>query len=421
MAGSYHLINNMYDIHPEIIHFPNGLRLVYLHKDTVVGHFGVNVLAGSRYEQAHEEGLAHFIEHSIFKGTEKRRAFHILSRLDSVGGELNAYTAKEEIVIYGSFTNAYLQRAIELVSDITFHSTFPEKELEKEKEVVLDELNSYLDSPGERIFDDFEAHLFKGHALGGNILGTEQSVRSFTKEHLQAYISRFFTVKNMVVSYVGSESLKKVKYLVEKYFSNENAAAVSHELEIFQPNPTFKRKESFGNYQTHAITGGLAPGYNEVSRRGMTLLTNILGGPALNSRLTLSIREKHGYSYSVEANYTPYVDTGFWSIYLGTDSKYLEKSLKLVQKELRLLREKKLSVLQLNRAKEQLKGQIALSLEGNSGLMLGLGKSLLLFDQIDTITDIYNEIDSITAEDLITIANEFFSDANQSELIFDVK
>jgi predicted Zn-dependent peptidase len=411
----------MYDIHPEIIHFPNGLRLVYLHKDAVVGHFGVTVLAGSRYEQAHEEGLAHFIEHSIFKGTEHRRAFHILSRLDSVGGELNAYTAKEEIVIYASFTNAYLQRAVELISDITFHSTFPEKELEKEKEVILDELNSYLDSPSDRIFDDFESHLFKGHPLGGNILGTEQTIRSFSKEHVKDYISRYFTLKNMVVSYVGNEPLKKVKYLIEKYFSNENASEVNHNLEVFQPNSAFKIKESFGNYQTHAIVGGLAPGYNDNSRRGMTLLTNILGGPALNSRLTLSIREKHGYSYSVEANYTPYVDTGFWTIYLGTDAKYLDKSLRLVQKELKLLRDKKLTTMQLNRAKEQLKGQIALSLEGNSGLMLGLGKSLLLFDQIDTITDIYSEIDTITAEDMLTIANEIFHDNNQSELIFDLK
>ncbi len=411
----------MYDIHPEIIQFSNGLRLVYLHKDSVVGHFGVNVLAGSRYEQAHEEGLAHFIEHSIFKGTEKRRAFHILSRLDAVGGELNAYTAKEEIVIYASFTNAYLQRAIELISDITFHSTFPEKELEKEKEVVLDELNSYLDSPSDRIFDDFESFLFKGHALGGNILGTEKSIRSFTKEHLQDYISRFFTLKNMVISYVGNESLKKVKYMVEKYFSNENSTEVTHDLGLFQPNPTFKIKEAFGNYQTHAITGGLAPGYDAPARRGMTLLTNILGGPALNSRLTLSIREKHGYSYSVEANFTPYVDTGFWTIYLGTDTKYLDKSLRLVQKELKLLREKKLTTLQLNRAKEQLKGQIALSLEGNAGLMLGLGKSLLLFNQIDTISDIYQEIDTIEASDLLEIANEFFSEENQSELIFGLK
>lgn len=410
-----------YDIHPEVIEFPNGLRFVYLYKDSVVGHFGATILAGSRYEEKHEEGLAHFIEHSIFKGTEKRRSFHILSRLDCVGGELNAYTAKEEIVIYASFTNVYLKRAVELISDITFHSTFPEKELEKEKEVILDELNSYLDSPGERIFDDFESLLFKGHSLGGNILGTEDSIRSFTKEHIQNYIGRYFTLKNMVVSYVGSEPLKKVKQLIERYFLNENAAIVQHSMEKFNPNKRFISKESVGNYQTHAIVGGLAPGYNDNDRRGMTLLTNILGGPALNSRLILSIREKHGYSYNVEANFTPYVDTGFWSIYLGTDSKYLEKSLKLVQKELKLIQEKELSSLQLSRAKEQLKGQIALSLESNAGLMLGLSKSLLLFDQIDTISDIYKEIDTLNAKDLLEIANNYFSDDNQNQLIFDIK
>lgn len=410
-----------YDIHPEVIEFPNGLRFVYLFKDSVVGHFGASILAGSRYEEKHEEGLAHFIEHSIFKGTEKRRSFHILSRLDCVGGELNAYTAKEEIVIYASFTNVYLKRAVELISDITFHSTFPEKELEKEKEVILDELNSYLDSPGERIFDDFESLLFKGHSLGGNILGTEDSIRSFTKEHIQNYIGRYFTLKNMVISYVGSEPLKKVKQLIERYFLNENAAIVLHSMEQFNPNKRFICKESVGNYQTHAIVGGLAPGYNDNDRRGMTLLTNILGGPALNSRLILSIREKHGYSYNVEANFTPYVDTGFWSIYLGTDSKYLEKSLKLVQKELKLIQEKELSSLQLSRAKEQLKGQIALSLESNAGLMLGLSKSLLLFDQIDTISDIYKEIDALNAKDLLEIANNYFSDDNQNQLIFDIK
>ncbi|MCO5259444.1 MAG: insulinase family protein [Crocinitomicaceae bacterium] len=410
-----------FDIHPEIIQFPNGLRLVYLYKDSYVGHFGINILAGSRYERENEQGLAHFIEHCIFKGTHKRKAFHILSRLDAVGGELNAYTAKEEIAIYASFTNQHLQRAIELVADIAFHSSFPEKEILKEKEVVLDELNSYLDSPGERIFDDFEAHLFKGHALGYNILGNEQSIRNFTKEDLQHYVNRFFSLKNMVVSYVGSESIEKIKKLVEKYFSNENQNPVKVKLSSFKPQPAFKLKEEHGNVQTHAIIGGLAPNYTANDRRGMTLLTNILGGPALNSRLTLSIREKHGYAYNVEANYTPYMDTGFWSIYLGTDEKYLQKSLKLVQKELKNLCEIKMGVHQLNQAKEQLKGQIALSLEGNGGLMLGLGKSVLLFNQIDTISAIYKEIDGITATDLLEVANKYFAPTNQSELIFEVK
>src|SRR5690606_35778862 len=224
---------------------------------------------------------------------------------------LNAYTTKEEIAIYGTFTNPYLSRAIELIADISFNSIFPEKELEKEKEVILDELNSYLDSPSERIFDEFESHFFKGHPLGGNILGTEDSIRSFTREHILNYFNKHFNLSNMVVSYVGNESLKKVIYWVEKYFHGEARKSNIGELSQFHPNKPFKIKEAVSNFQTHAVVGGIAPNYNETARRGMTLLTNILGGPALNSRLTMSIREKHGYSYSVEANYTPYVDTGF--------------------------------------------------------------------------------------------------------------
>lgn len=411
----------MFDIHPEIIEFPNGLRLVYLHRPSAVGHFGVNILAGSRYEQPHEEGLAHFLEHCIFKGTTRRRAFHVLSRLDSVGGELNAYTAKEEICLYASFTNEHTSRAVELLADIMHNPTFPEKEIEKEKEVVLDELNSYLDSPSDRIFDDFEAYLFAGHPLGGNILGNEQTVRSFTRQHLQEYVKRFFTNPNTVLSYVGNKSLKAIVQLIERYFSQGTNGAKTPELTTFIPNKPFKRTEKLANYQVHAIIGGLGPEYNHESRRGMTLLTNILGGPALNSRLTLSIREKYGYSYSVEANYTPYMDTGFWTIYLGTDQKNLSKSLALVNKELRILREKKMGVLQLNRAKEQLKGQIALSLDGNSGLMLGLGKSLLMFNQIDTISDIYAEIDKLTAAELQDIANVYFSPEVLNELVFDLQ
>lgn len=411
----------MLELNPQIIEFPNGLRLVYLQKPSVVGHFGVTILAGSRYELPEEEGLAHFLEHCIFKGTSKRRSFHVLSRLDSVGGELNAYTTKEEICFYASFTNQHTVRAIELLSDITHNSVFPEKEIEKEKEVVLDELNSYLDAPSDRIFDDFEAKLFAGHSLGGNILGNEKTVRSFDRNSLRNYVDKFFTAKNMVLSYVGDQSLNRIKKLVETHFSQTNPTLRENELIEFKENPNFKITENLANYQVHALVGGLGPGYNNEARRGMTLLTNILGGPALNSRLTLSIREKYGYSYSVEANFTPYMDIGFWTIYLGTDQKNLGKSLNLVHKELKLMREKKMGVLQLNRAKEQLKGHIALSLDGNAGLMLGLGKSLLMFNQIDTIHDIYTEIDKLTSEELLAIANEYFDPKNINELIFDLK
>lgn len=410
----------MYEIKPELFTLSNGIRVVYLHTPSQVAHLGITVLAGSRFERKAEDGLAHFLEHCIFKGTTKRKAFHILSRLDSVGGELNAYTAKEEMCVYASFTKEHIRRASELLADITLNSNFPLKEIQKEKEIILDEINSYLDSPSDKIFDDFEEHLFKGHALGNNILGTKERVQGFTRDNLQAYVKRFFTTENMVVSFVGEIGRNRLEKMLEEDFKNCLPGKHKEIAEKFELNKRFKIRTKEANYQVHAIVGGIAPNYNEESRRGMTLLTNILGGPALNSRLTLSIREKYGYSYNVEANYTPYVDTGFWSVYLGTDPKYIDKSIALIYKELKLLRTKKLGILQLNRAKEQLKGHLALGMDSNSGLMLGLGKSLLLFNQIDTIPEIYQGIDKLEASELLEIANQYFSEENCNELIFDL-
>jgi predicted Zn-dependent peptidase len=410
----------MYEIKPELFSLSNGIRVVYLHTPSQVAHLGITVLAGSRFERKAEDGLAHFLEHCIFKGTTKRKAFHILSRLDSVGGELNAYTAKEEMCVYASFTKEHIRRASELLADITLNSNFPLKEIQKEKEIILDEINSYLDSPSDKIFDDFEEHLFKGHALGNNILGTKERVQGFTRDDLQAYVKRFFTTENMVISFVGEIGRNRLEKILEEDFKNCLLGKHNEIAEKFELNKRFKIRTKEANYQVHAIVGGIAPNYKEESRRGMALLTNILGGPALNSRLTLSIREKYGYSYNVEANYTPYVDTGFWSVYLGTDPKYIDKSIALIYKELKLLRTKKLGILQLNRAKEQLKGHLALGMDSNSGLMLGLGKSLLLFNQIDTIPEIYQGIDKLEASELLEIANQYFSEENCNELIFDL-
>jgi predicted Zn-dependent peptidase len=306
------------------------------------------------------------------------------------------------------------------LADITLNSNFPLKEIQKEKEIILDEINSYLDSPSDKIFDDFEEHLFKGHALGNNILGTKDRVQGFTRIDLQAYVKRFFTAENMVISFVGEIGRNRLEKILEEDFKNCLPGKHKEIAEKFELNKRFKIRTKEANYQVHAILGGIAPNYKEESRRGMTLLTNILGGPALNSRLTLSIREKYGYSYNVEANYTPYVDTGFWSVYLGTDPKYIDKSIALIYKELKLLRTKKLGILQLNRAKEQLKGHLALGMDSNSGLMLGLGKSLLLFNQIDTIPEIYHGIDKLEASELLEIANQYFSEENFNELIFDL-
>jgi predicted Zn-dependent peptidase len=411
----------MYEIQPHVFKLDCGVRVVYLHAPAQVAHLGVTVLGGTRFEKPDEDGLAHFLEHCIFKGTKKRKTFHILSRLDSVGGELNAYTAKEEICVYASFTNDHIRRAAELLADIIQNSNFPAKEIEKEKEIIIDEINSYLDSPSEKIFDEFESLLFKGHALGNNILGTSESVRSFTKANLMDYIQRHFTAENMVISFVGDIKMNRLQKILNEYFSEVKTGDNIVDFSPFKPGLPFYKRSKEANYQVHAIIGGIAPSYKEDSRRGMTLLTNVLGGPALNSRLTLSIREKYGYSYNVEANYTPYVDTGFWSVYLGTDPKYMEKSVNLVYKELKLLCEKKMGVLQLNRAKEQLKGHMALGLDSNSGLMLGLGKSLLLFNQIDTVQEIFEGIDKLTAEDLLETANRYFDPRNCSQLIFDLQ
>lgn len=410
----------MFELHPRVFKLKNGIRVVYLQAHTQVSHLGVTILAGSRFEKRGEEGLAHFLEHCIFKGTHKRKAFHVLSRLDSVGGELNAYTAKEEMCVYASFMQEHVGRASELLSDIILNSNFPVKEINKEKEIVIDEINSYLDSPSDKIFDDFEAYLFKGHSLGNNILGTQETIRSFTKENLLGFVKRSFTAENMVISFVGDMKPEDLQYMLERDFEKcpQTKGDVHYDQNI--PEKRFSVRSKEANYQSHAMIGGFAPGYSHDARRGMTLLTNILGGPALNSRLTLSIREKHGYAYNVEANYNPYADTGYWNIYLGTDNKNLDKAINLVYKELKTIRSKKLGVLQLARAKEQLKGHLALGMDSNSGLMLGLGKSLLLFDQIDTIQEIYAGLDRLSADEILEIANTYFSPENCSELIFEV-
>jgi predicted Zn-dependent peptidase len=300
------------------------------------------------------------------------------------------------------------------------HSNFPLKEIQKEKEIILDEINSYLDSPSDKIFDDFEAHLFKGHALGNNILGTKERVQSFTQENLIDYVGRFFTAENMVISFVGDISIKRLEKILEEDFKACKKGTSLQAVDSFESLQPFRIRSNEANYQVHAIVGGIAPSYKDETRREMTLLTNILGGPALNSRLILSIREKYGYSYNVEASYTSYAETGFWSVYLGTDQKYIDKSVALIYKELKLLRTKKMGSLQLNRSKEQLKGHLALGLDSNSGLMLGLGKSLLLFNQIDTIEEIYEGIDRLSASELLEIANTYFNEENCSELIFDL-
>lgn len=409
----------MIELDPVIFELSNGIKVVYLKREAFVAHLGVMVHAGSRFELPHEQGLAHFIEHCIFKGTKKRSAFDVFSDLDRVGGELNAYTNKEEISVHASFRKAHFSIAAELIGDILQNATFPEKELKKEKDVILDEIMSYLDSPIERIYDEFEAHLYKGHSLGYNILGTKKSVKGFKREDILNYIDRLFTPKNMVLSFVGDVPESEVKSILEIEFGSIEGNGKPHIEPPLISIPPFQLREKKSNYQIHTLVGGMAPSYNEDNRRAMTLLTNLIGGPALNSRLILSIREKYGYAYNVEANYTPYSDTGYWNIYLGTDKKYLKKAIKLIHEELEKLINEQLTTSEISEAKEQLKGHLALSLDSNLELMFSHGKSVLIFGKVDSIQEIYEEIDKISVDDVQKVAQIYFSPDKLSELIFE--
>ena len=398
---------------------PNSVRVVYLHVPNQVAHLGYFFAAGSRFEAENQVGLAHFLEHCVFKGTQKRKAIHILSRIDSVGGELNAYTAKEEMCLHASFSKEHTAKAIDLLSDISIHSIFPPKEIEKEKEVILDELNSYMDSPGEKIFDDFEAELFKNHSLGNNILGTKESVESFTCADLENFVSSYFTADNLVIAFVGNVSYPRLEKLLLNSLEGIPLTAQRNEVVPFLDYKPFHIRTKEANYQTHGVIGGMAPSYKSDNRIPMSLLINLLGGPALNSRLNLTVREKYGLAYTVEASYNTYADTGFWQIYLGSESKNIDKAIELIYKEVKLLETKELTSIQLHRAKEQLKGHLALGMDSNSGLMQGLGKSMLAFNQIDTLQEMHQGIDKITSKQLLEMAATFMKREASSELIFD--
>ncbi|MEN8957628.1 MAG: pitrilysin family protein [Flavobacteriales bacterium] len=397
----------------------NSIRCIHQQVDTAeVSHFGITIKAGSRDELENEQGLAHFIEHCIFKGTAKRKPFHILSRLDAVGGEINAYTTKEETCIYGSFLNIYYERAIELIADILFNSSFPSHEIQKEKDVIIDEINSYMDSPSEQIFDDFEDQVFKGHPIGRNILGTVDSVNSFGKADIQKFINRNYTADNIAISSVGNVKLDKFIRLCEKYFGVGFGNKTVKERSPFSGYKTQQSEVKRDTHQVHTMIGNLAYDMHNEKRRGLILLNNVLGGQGLNNRLNLNIREKYGLTYSIESNFIPYTDTGIFQVYFSAEKKFHAKIVKLIHKEFAKLRDKELGTNQLHLAKQQLKGHIALAQENRVGLMLALGKSLLLFDKVDTNQEIFDKIDAITSTEVQSIANEIFVEDNFSSLTF---
>ena len=396
----------------------NGIRVIHLQIPNLVAHCGIIINAGSRDEEETEHGLAHFIEHMFFKGTERRKAYHILSRLEDRGGELNAYTTKEETAIHASFLKEDYPVALEIIGDILFHSIFPGKEIEKEKDVVIEEINSYKDSPSELIFDDFEELIFRDASIGRPILGKNESVQSFNRTSIISFIKKNYFTNQMVFCSTGNISFSRLIRLAEKHLGSGPEQRGETNRIPFSGYQSARLEMDKGTWQNHCIMGNLAYDLKNTRRVGMYLLNNILGGQGLNSRLNLSLREKNGFAYNVESSYSPYIDTGIFMIYFGTDSVNLEKSVAIAEKELKKLREVKLGTIQLHRARQQMKGNLARGWENHESLMLAIGKSIMVFGRVETTETLYSKIDSVTAPELLETANEVFSPENISTLIY---
>lgn len=403
----------------EMLTLPNGIRVV--HKEishTRITHCGFFLDIGSRDEGPLQQGLAHFWEHMAFKGTRRRKAFHILNRLDSVGGELNAYTTKEKICFYASSLTEYFPKAFDLLTDITFDSIFPEKQIENERKVILEEMAMYFDSPEDAIQDEFDDVVFQGHSMGRNILGTEESIRSFQKKDFKNFIQENLDTSRIIFVSVGNLSFKKVVKLAEKYLKDipvHSNAPTRKEYDSYKPS--FK-KEYRNLTQSHAAIGRTAFSLNDENRVPFSMIINLLGGPGMNSRLNLAAREKYGYVYSIDATYHPFTDTGMWGIYFGTDPDQLQKVYNLVLKELRRLKEKPLGAIQLHKAKEQIMGQLAMSEENNLSLMLLIGRALLDLDQVPTMKEIFSRIEKVNADQIVDISREMFDETTISSLFF---
>ncbi len=398
---------------------PNGIRIAHKQaSNTKIVHCGIMLDIGSRDELEHQAGLAHFWEHMAFKGTKKRKSYHIINSLEAVGGELNAYTTKEKICFYASILDTYFERSVNLLTDITFNSVFPEKQLEIERGVILEEMAMYLDSPEDAIQDEFDSLVFPNHQLGVNILGTTESVKSFNREDFNTFIEENIDTEKIVFSVVGNIEFKKVIRIVEKYLkdipfkktSKLRFPPVLHEAQ--------KIELEKANNQAHVAIGSQSFALNDSRRLPFFALVNLLGGPGMNSRFNLSLREKYGLVYQIEATYSSFLDTGFFGIFFGTDPQNLEKALKLVYKEMDLLKTKSLGEIQLKTLKEQLKGQLAMSEESKQGFMLMMAKSLLDLNKIEPIVQIFEDIDKISKITIQELAVEMFDQKKLSVLIY---
>jgi predicted Zn-dependent peptidase len=409
---------SLYCMEYEIIRLSNGIRVVFQYQNLPVTHVCMVINAGSRDESAGKYGVAHFIEHLLFKRTERRSTQQIINHLESVGGDLNAYTTKEYTCVHASILRPYLDRALDLFEDIFFHSTFPEIEMDKEKSVIVDEMASYLDSPEESIVDDFEDLIFQGSGLGHNILGLEDQILALQKNDITDFMRANYDTNEMVIGITGNYTLKEVERLLHKVFGtvpsntierlrNDVSPIVEQHIAIAKPIN-----------QVHYMLGSLAYGYRDERKTGLLLLNNMLGGMGMGSILNLSIREKYGIAYTIESNYTIFSDTGLFSIYLGTDEEKVEKAKKLVFKELARMCDQPLSELKIKKAKQKFIGQIALTEENRMSMIISAAKNVMDYDRVILLDEVVEKIQVLTGTALLEIAQEVFDPKKMLSLSF---
>ena len=399
----------------------NGIRLVHRQQRGDVAHLGVILNVGSRDEAEDQQGLAHFIEHLIFKGTQRRSNYQVLSRLENVGADLNAFTTKEDTSVYASIQRRYYQRAAELLSDIVFRSVFPEKEIEKEKVVVMDEISSYKDNPAEWIHDEFDGLIFRDHPMGRNILGTKAKLKNYSRNDVMRFRDANYIPSRVVISSIANISFNKAIEVSEKYFGGLAVEPSTLNRKPFSGYKTEAVSKKYSRHQAHVVIGNIACHAHDERRYAMALLNNILGGPAMNSRLNIALREKHGIAYNLESNYQPFSDTGLFSIYCGTDEILMTRAIELIHKELLKFRTISLTPTGLHTAQNQLKGQLAISLESHQSEMLAIGKNLLVYGKVDPVQEIYQKIDEVSSTNILEMANEVFDTSRLSTLIFNNK
>ena len=392
----------------------NGMRVIHLPSDAQVVYCGIAVKAGTRHELPGEEGLAHFCEHLSFKGTERRSAVQIINAIEGLGGELNAFTNKEDTVFYCAIQAKHVRKAINVLCDIVFHSTYPEHEVEKEREVVCDEIESYEDTPAELIFDEIENILFDSHPLGHNILGTSEQVRQYTSEDAHRFTRRYYRPDNCVLFVSGLPHLSEKLLVKDEWKTSQDTKEPPVAL---HPSPSTIYRER-GTHQAHVIMGTQAYAADNPRRWALYLLNNILGGPGLNSRLNLSLRERNGLVYSVESSMVCYGDTGSWCVYFGCDPHDVKRCCRLVRRELNRLMEQPLTPTQLRKAKQQLQGQLAIACDSREQFALDFAKTFLHQGKERDLNDIMRHIDRLTPEDLQEVACDIFAEDHITILIY---